>query len=126
MLAHNTMSLGYVRNGLNSQFHPAGPPGKTEHGAEPNALLEAAPMLLLPRVIQYHANVGGSARRRFWIQNKVEFSKKTDKAPAFCPRSGGTKRKLSWTTADSSDQQCEKLCLGWEWVAGGLWCPRTS
>jgi hypothetical protein len=67
---HNNMSLGYVRNGLDSQFHPAGPPGKTEHGAEPNVLLEVAPMLLLQRVIQYYANVGGSARRRFWIQNK--------------------------------------------------------
>jgi porin len=70
---HNTMSLGYVRNSLSSQFLPHGMPAwKTEQGVEFNALLDVAPMLLLQPVVQYYANVGGrrAARGCFRIQNE--------------------------------------------------------
>ncbi len=72
---HNTMSLGYVRNSLSSQFLAPGTPGKTEHGAEFNVLLGVGPMLLLQPVIQYYANVGGGVRRAvvFGFRTKVEF-----------------------------------------------------
>jgi hypothetical protein len=72
---HNTMSLGYVRNSLSSQFLPPGTPGKTEHGAEFNVLLAVGPMLLLQPVIQYYANVGGGVQRAvvFGFRTKVEF-----------------------------------------------------
>jgi porin len=73
---HNTMSLGYVRNSLSSQFLPAGMPAwKTEQGAEFNALLDVGPMLLLQPVIQYYANVGGGVQRAvvFGFRTKVEF-----------------------------------------------------
>ncbi len=72
---HNTMSLGYVRNSLSSQFLPPGTPGKTEHGAEFNVLLDVGPMLLLQPVIQYYANVGGGVQRAvvFGFRTKVEF-----------------------------------------------------
>ena len=46
--AHNTMSLGYVRNSLSSQFlSPGMPAWKTEQGIEFNSLLDVEPMLLL-------------------------------------------------------------------------------
>jgi porin len=73
---HNTMSLGYVRNGLSSQFLPAGQPAwKTEQGVEFNTLLDPLPMLLLQPVIQYYANVGGGVQRAvvFGFRAKVEF-----------------------------------------------------
>jgi len=73
---HNTMSLGYVRNSLSSQFLPHGMPAwKTEQGVEFNALLDVAPMLLLQPVVQYYANVGGGVRRAvvFGFRTKVEF-----------------------------------------------------
>jgi len=73
---HNTMSLGYVRNSLSSQFLPPGTPAwKTEQGVEFNALLDVLPMLLLQPVIQYYANVGGGAQRAvvFGFRTKVEF-----------------------------------------------------
>jgi len=73
---HNTMSLGYVRNSLSSQFLPAGAPvWKTEQSVEFNALLDPLPMLLLQPVIQYYANVGGGAHRAvvFGFRTKVEF-----------------------------------------------------
>jgi porin len=73
---HNTMSLGYVRNNLSSQFLQLGmPPWKTEQGVEFNTLLDPLPMLLLQPVIQYYANVGGGARRAvvFGFRTKVEF-----------------------------------------------------
>jgi carbohydrate-selective porin OprB len=73
---HNTMSLGYVRNSLSSQFLPPGTPAwKTEEGVEFNALLDVLPMLLLQPVIQYYANVGGSAQRAvvFGFRTKIEF-----------------------------------------------------
>ena len=72
---HNTMSLGYVRNSLSSQFLAPGTPGKTEHGAEFNVLLGVGPMLLLQPVIQYYANVGGGVQRAvvFGFRTKVEF-----------------------------------------------------
>src|SRR5580704_13005019 len=54
---HNTMSLGYVRNNLSSQFLPPGMPAfKTEQGVEFNTLLDPLPMLLLQPVVQYYAN----------------------------------------------------------------------
>ena len=73
---HNTMSLGYVRNNLSSQFLlPGTPPFKTEQGVEFNTLLDPLPMLLLQPVIQYFANVGGGPHRGvvFGFRTKVEF-----------------------------------------------------
>jgi porin len=73
---HNTMSLGYVRNSLSSQFLPPGTPAwKTEEGVEFNALLDVLPMLLLQPVIQYYANVGGGAQHAvvFGFRTKIEF-----------------------------------------------------
>jgi carbohydrate-selective porin OprB len=73
---HNTMSLGYVRNSLSSQFLPPGMSAwKTEQGVEFNALLDVAPTLLLQPVIQYYANVGGGVQRAvvFGFRTKVEF-----------------------------------------------------
>jgi carbohydrate-selective porin OprB len=73
---HNTMSLGYVRNNLSSQFlQPGMPSSKTEQGVEFNTLLDVAPMLLLQPVIQYYANVGGGVQRAlvFGFRTKVEF-----------------------------------------------------
>ena len=73
---HNTMSLGYVRNSLSSQFLPSGIPAwKTEQGVEFNALLDVLPMLLLQPVVQYYANVGGGSQRAvvFGFRTKVEF-----------------------------------------------------
>jgi len=70
------MSLGYVRNSLSAQFlSPGTPAWKTEQGAEFNALLDVAPMLLVQPVIQYYANVGGGAQRAvvFGFRTKVEF-----------------------------------------------------
>jgi porin len=72
---HNTMSLGYVRNTLSPQFLPPGKPAwETEHGVEFNVLLLFGPLLVQP-VIQYYANVGGSAQRAvvFGCRSKVEF-----------------------------------------------------
>jgi porin len=73
---HNTMSLGYVRNSLSSQFLPPGTPAwKTEQGVEFNTLLDVAHMLLLQPVIQYYANVGGRTQHAvvFGFRTKVEF-----------------------------------------------------
>jgi len=73
---HNTMSLGYVRNNLSSQFlQPGMPAFKTEHGVEFNSLLDVLPMLLVQPVVQYYANVGGGAHRAvvFGFRTKVEF-----------------------------------------------------
>ena len=72
---HNTMSLGYVRNNLSSQFLPGMPAWKTEQGVEFNALLDVLPMLLLQPVVQYYANVGGGAQRAvvFGFRTKVDF-----------------------------------------------------
>jgi hypothetical protein len=73
---HNTMSLGYVRNSLSSQFLPPGTPTwKTEQGVEFNALLDVLPTLLLQPVVQYYANVEGGTQRAvvFGFRTKVEF-----------------------------------------------------
>ena len=73
---HNTMSLGYVRNSLSSQFRPAGaPPLRTEHGLEFNALLDVLPMVLLQPVVQYYANAGAGPQHDvvFGFRTKVEF-----------------------------------------------------
>jgi len=73
---HNTMSLGYVRNSLSSQFLPrATPAWRTENAVEFNTLLDPLPMLLVQPVIQYYANVGGRAQRAlvFGFRTKVEF-----------------------------------------------------
>jgi porin len=73
---HNTMSLGYVRNSLSSNFlSPGMPAWKTEHGVEFNTLLDVVPMILIQPVIQYYANVGGGVRRAvvFGFRTKVEF-----------------------------------------------------
>jgi carbohydrate-selective porin OprB len=56
---HNSISLGYVRNSLSSDFLPAGMAAwKIEHGVEVNMLLNYGPFLVQP-VLQYYANVGG-------------------------------------------------------------------
>jgi hypothetical protein len=73
---HNTMSLGYVRNSLSSQFPPPGlRSSKTEQGAEFNTFLDPLPMLPLQPVIQYYANVRGRTNRAvvFGFRTKVEF-----------------------------------------------------
>jgi carbohydrate-selective porin OprB len=73
---HNTMSLGYVRNSLSSQFLPPSVPAwKPEQGVEFNALLDVLPMLLLQPVVQYYANVAGGVQRAVVIgfRTKVEF-----------------------------------------------------
>src|SRR6202522_3126452 len=73
---HNTMSLGYVRNSLSSQFLPrATPAWKTENAVEFNTPLDPLPMLLVQPVIQYYANVGGRAQRSvvFGFRTKVGF-----------------------------------------------------
>jgi carbohydrate-selective porin OprB len=73
---HNTMSLGYVRNSLSSNFLPTGTPAwKAEQGVEFNSLLDVGPMMLLQPVIQYYANVGGGVQRAvvFGFRTKVEF-----------------------------------------------------
>jgi porin len=73
---HNTMSLGYVRNSLSTQYLPPGAPSwKTEQGVEFNALLDVLPMLLLQPVVQYYANVAGGAQHAvvFGFRTKVEF-----------------------------------------------------
>jgi hypothetical protein len=76
MHIHNTMSLGYARNSLSSQFlSPDAPAWKTEHGVEFNTVLDPLPMLLLQPVVQYYANVGGGVQRAvvFRFRTKVEF-----------------------------------------------------
>jgi len=73
---HNTVSIGYVRNTLSSQFLPPGVvSSKDEHAFECNALLDVAPMLLLQPVVQYYANVGGGSHSAvvFGFRTKVEF-----------------------------------------------------
>ena len=56
---HNSISLGYVRNSLSSDFLPPGMVAwKTEHGVELNVLLNYGSFLVQP-VVQYYANVGG-------------------------------------------------------------------
>ena len=73
---HNTMSLGYVRNSLSSQFLPADAASfKTEQGLEFNALLDVLPMLLLQPVVQYYANVGAGPQHAVVLgfRTKIEF-----------------------------------------------------
>jgi len=73
---HNTMSLGYVRNSLSSQFLPPGMPSfNAENAFELNTLLDVAPMLLLQPVVQYYSNVGGGTNDAvvFGFRSKVEF-----------------------------------------------------
>ena len=54
---HNTMSLGYVRNSLSSQFlFPGMTACKSEHGVELNVLMLFGPVLVQP-VIQCYANM---------------------------------------------------------------------
>ena len=73
---HNTMSLGYVRNHLSSDFQPNSmTTWNTEHGLEFNVLLDIAPMILLQPVVQYYANVGGGSESAVVVgfRTKVEF-----------------------------------------------------
>jgi hypothetical protein len=56
---HNSISLGYVRNSLSSEFLPPGMAAwTTKHGVEFNVLLNYGSILVQP-VIQYYANVVG-------------------------------------------------------------------
>jgi porin len=70
----NTMSFGYVRNVLSSQFSPDLPAPKAEHGFEFNVLFILGPFLVQP-VIQHYQNVGGGTQRAsvFGLRTKVEF-----------------------------------------------------
>jgi len=73
---HNTMSLGYVRNGLSQQFVPSGSPRfKPEQGVEFNMLVDVLPMILLQPVIQYYTNPSGGTGRDIVIgfRAKVDF-----------------------------------------------------
>ena len=73
---HNTMSLGYVRNGLSQQFAPPGSPSfKAEQGVEFNMLVDVLPMILLQPVIQYYANPSGGTGRDIVIgfRAKLDF-----------------------------------------------------
>jgi porin len=73
---HNTMSLGYVRNHLSSDFRPNSmTTWNTEHGLEFNVLVDIAPMILLQPVVQYYANVGGGSESAVVVgfRTKVEF-----------------------------------------------------
>ena len=72
---HNTMSLGYVRNSISSEFFsPATSTAKTEQGIEFNVLLLYGPFLVQP-VVQYYENVGGGSQRAtvLGVRTKVEF-----------------------------------------------------
>ncbi len=73
---HNTMSLGYVRNHLSSDFRPKNASSwNIEHGLEFNMLLDVAPMVMLQPVVQYYANVGGGSQSAVVVgfRTKVEF-----------------------------------------------------
>jgi porin len=73
---HNTISFGYVRNSLSSQFPPPGHAfWRAENAVEFNTLLGPLPMLLLQPVVQYYVNVGGTSQRAlvFGLRTKVEF-----------------------------------------------------
>jgi len=72
---HNSISLGYVRNSLSSDFLPPGMVAwKTEHGVELNILLNYGPFLVQP-VVQYYANVGGIGGRAVvaGFRTKIDF-----------------------------------------------------
>ena len=72
---HNTVSLGYVRRMLSSQFALADKPWKPEQGIEFNSLLSVLPMMFVQPVVQYYANAGGGTQRAvvFGFRSKVEF-----------------------------------------------------
>ena len=72
---HNTMSLGYVRSMLSSQFALADRPWKAEQGIELNGLFTVLPMMFVQPVVQYYANAGGGTQRAvvFGFRSKVEF-----------------------------------------------------
>ena len=72
---HNSISLGYVRNSLSSDFLAPGMVAwKTEHGVELNVLLNYGPFLVQP-VVQYYANVGGIGGRAVvaGLRTKIDF-----------------------------------------------------
>ena len=75
LLFHNTMSLGYVRSLLSSQFALADRPWKAERGIELNGLFAVLPMMFVQPVVQYYANAGGGTQRAvvFGFRSKVEF-----------------------------------------------------
>jgi porin len=72
---HNTISFGYVRNTLSSQFAPAsGLSWRSENAFEVNTLLQVTHMLLFQPVIQMYENAGGGSGRAVVIgfRTKVE------------------------------------------------------
>jgi len=72
---HNSMSLGYVRNRLSSEFLPPGMAAwRTEQGVEFNALFGYGPLMVQP-VIQYYANVGGAGGHALvaGLRTKIDF-----------------------------------------------------
>src|SRR6478672_1511711 len=73
---HNTMSVGYIRNHLSSDFRPNNATTwNSEHGLEFNILLDVAPMVLFQPVVQYYANAGGGSEDAVVVgfRTKVEF-----------------------------------------------------
>jgi porin len=72
---HNSISLGYVRNSLSSDFLPPSMAAwKAEHGVELNVLLNYGPFLVQP-VVQYYTNVGGIGGRAVvaGFRTKIDF-----------------------------------------------------
>ena len=72
---HNTISIGYVQNGLSSQFLSTGAlPWKVERGIEINSLFLIRSLLIQP-VVQFYDNVGGREGRAVVVgfRTKLEF-----------------------------------------------------
>jgi carbohydrate-selective porin OprB len=69
---HNTVSLGYVRWTLSSNFAASGVQWRAEQGLEFNTLLHVLPMMFLQPVIQYYANVGGGTQRAVILGFRVK------------------------------------------------------
>jgi hypothetical protein len=73
---HNTISVGYVRNALSSQYLPTGMMmWHAENGLEFNMLLNVLPMVILQPVLQYYSDVGGGTQTAvvFGFRTKIEF-----------------------------------------------------
>jgi carbohydrate-selective porin OprB len=73
---HNTMSIGYVKNGLSAQYLPTVTSIRhAENGLEFNVLLNVLPMVIVQPVLQYYSSVGGGTQTAivFGFRTKIEF-----------------------------------------------------